>query len=238
MAWAALGLSIFAFLPPLAIAALVLGHIAQHRIASTSRHSGKQFSQDKSANNDQPIARAALWIAYLQLALVAVVLLFGWNFFRDTQEQFQRDPLVQRFFRESDKTKPLDPESARDAESAAQAIVFQLVAINEQIRRHSEDGAYACSIYQLSETGLDDTTLAEKRAFFNRIQQSPYLYGISACNPTADGQTTAAYILTAVPVSHRMPDNSALFCTDQTGVVLTQRGGTSLDCFKTGQPVR
>jgi hypothetical protein len=233
MARAALGLSIFAFIPPLGIAALVLGHMAEHRIAAIHKS-----SQEESADNDQPIARAALWISYLQLALLSIAVAFGWGFFHDTAEGFQRDPIVQRFFRESDKMKPLDPEGARDAESTAQNIVYQLVAINEQVRRHSEDGGYACGIYLLTQTGLEGTAAAEKRAFFDRMQESPYMYGISACDPSAHGMTTAAYVLTAVPISPRMPDNSAIFCTDQTGVVLTVRGGTSIDCFKNGQPVR
>jgi hypothetical protein len=228
MAWMALGLSIFAFIPPLGIAALVLGHMAERHIAS----------KESSTDSDQPIARAALWIAYLQLALLSMAAAFGWGFFHDTADEFQRDPLVQRFFRESDKRNPLDPESARDAESTAQDIVYQLVAINEQVRRHSEDGGYACAIYQLTQTGVEGVSEAEKHAFFNRVQQSPYIYGISACDPSAHGMTTAAYNLTAVPMPPRMPENSAIFCSDQSGVVLTIRGGTSIDCFKNGQPVR
>ena len=233
MARAALGLSVFAFIPPLGIAALVLGHMAEHRMAAIQKS-----AQGKSADNNQPIARAALWISYLQLALFSVAVAFGWGFFHDTTGAFRRDPMVQRFFRESDRIRPLDPESARDAESTAQDIVYQLVAINEQVRRHSEDGGYACAIYQLTQTGLEGTSEAEKRVFFDRVQESPYMYGISACDPNVHGMTTAAYILTAVPISPRMPDNSAIFCTDQSGVVLTVRGETSVDCFKNGQPVR
>ena len=238
MARAALGLSIFAFIPPLGIAALVLGHLAECAITSRGKSAGHISSEEKFPDNDQPIARAALWIAYLQLGLLSVAVAFGWGFFHDTTEEFQRDPLVQRFFRESDKMKPLDPESARDAEAAAQDIVYQLVAINEQVRRHSEDGGYACTIYQLTQAGLDGVSEAEKRTFFTRVEGSPYLYGISGCNPSAHGMTSAAYSLTAVPVSPRMPDNSSIFCTDQTGAVLTIRGRTSIDCFKNGQPVR
>ena len=228
MARTALGLSVVAFIPPLGIAALVLGHMAEHRIAAS----------EKSSISEQPVARAALWIAYLQLALLSAMALFLWSAFHDTAQEFQRDPLVQRFLRESAALKPLDPQSARDAESTAQNIVYQLIAINEQVRRASEDGAYACQINQLIQTGLEGTSDAERRALYIRLQESPYMYGISNCNPSVKGTTNAAYILTAVPVPPRMPENSALFCTDQTGVVLSVRGGTSVDCFKNGQAVR
>lgn len=228
MARVALGLSIFAFVPPFGIAALVLGYMALRRAAGTHT----------SVEREEPLARAALWICGVQLALLSMIAWLGWGFFVDTRDQFRRDPLVQRVFRDSDKLRTLDPQSARDEELTATEIVYQLVAINEQIRKHGEDGAYVCSIYQLTQTGLDDTTFAEKRAFFDRIQRSPYLYGMTECNPTKGGETMAAYLLTAVPVSPRMPENSAVFCTDQTGVVLTIRGGTSLDCLNNGQPAR
>jgi hypothetical protein len=231
MARAALGLSIFAFIPPLGLAALVLGHMAEHRIAFRER-------TETETDDNEPLARAALWIAYLQLGLLSVVFVFGWGALHETVEEFRLDPLVQRVFRENDNMRPLDPQSAREAEATAQDIVFQLVAINEQIRRHSEDGGYGCTVYQLTQTGLEGISEAEHRAFFDRMQQSPYLYGITACNPSANGVTTAAYVLSAVPIPPRMPDNAALFCTDQGGSVLMIRNGTSLDCLKSGQPVR
>jgi hypothetical protein len=59
MARVALGLSIFGFIPPLGIAAIVLGHVAESRIPSSAEANGNR------------VARAALWIAYLQLALVS-----------------------------------------------------------------------------------------------------------------------------------------------------------------------
>jgi hypothetical protein len=226
MARVAFALSILAFLLPFGIAALVLGFMAMRRAAPA--HSSHERAE--------PLAIAALWIAGLQLALLTAVLWLGWGFFIDTRDQFRHDPLVQRVLRDSDKLITLDPQSARDEEQTASQIVNQLAAINEQIRKHGEDGAYACTVYQIAHTGLDDTSYAEKRAFFDRLQRSPYLYGITGCNPVSDGITKAAYLLTAVPVSPRMPDNSAVFCTDQTGVVLTHRGGTSLDCFTAGQP--
>lgn len=86
--------------------------------------------------------------------------------------------------------------------------------------------------------GVEGSTDAEKRAFDVRVLESPYMFRISNCNPGTSGIPAAAYILTAVPRPPRMPDNSALFCADETGVVRWIRGGISLDCRKNGEPVR
>jgi hypothetical protein len=44
------------------------------------------------------MARAALWIAYIQLLIVLSVTFIFWTAFRRTAISFQRDALVQRFF--------------------------------------------------------------------------------------------------------------------------------------------
>jgi len=232
MARAALGLSIFAFIPPLGIAAIVLGHMAEARMASTAG------DIDGKTINGTTTARAALWIAYLQLALLVVTAGFILGLFHETAQGFRQDALVQRVFRASDQMKPLDPESAREAEGSAQTLIYQFVAIEDEIRRHRENGSYACQINELTDTGVEGATDAEKRAFAVRVLQSPYLFQLSDCNPNTNGSESAAYVLTAVPRPPRMPDDSAVFCTDQTGVVRTVRGGISLDCLKNGQPAR
>jgi hypothetical protein len=62
MARSALGLSVIAFVSPLGISAIVLGHMAEGRIAASG-----------GLLNGKGLARAGLWIAYLQLALVSLV---------------------------------------------------------------------------------------------------------------------------------------------------------------------
>jgi hypothetical protein len=127
MARAALGLSIVAFIIPFGIAAVVMGHIAERGIESRS-----------DSINGKAMARAALWIAYLQLALVSLTVLVLWGLFHDAAQGFRQDAMVQRVFRASDRIKPLDPDSAREAEVTAQTIVNQLIAIEDQIRRHRD----------------------------------------------------------------------------------------------------
>ena len=227
MARVALGLSIVAFIPPFGIAAVVLGHMAEKRIEPAPQ-----------GGNGNAMARAALWIAYLQLALITIAVLMAWSMFHETAEGFRRDALVQRMFRASDQMQPLDAESAREEEMSAVNITYQLIAIEEEMRKHREDGGYTCQLYQLLQNGPEGSTDAEKRSFAQRVMQSPYMFRISNCNPVKTGIPEAAYILTAVPRPPRMPDNSAVFCADQTGVVRQTRGGISLDCLKSGEAVR
>lgn len=216
----ALWLSIFAFLLPFGIAAVVLGHIADNRIEA----SGGRL-------NGAAKARAALWIAYLQLAIFSIVGVILWNLFRDTAQGFRRDAVVQRVFREYDQARPLDMESAREAEAAAQIAMYQLIAIEDQTKRHRQDGSYVCQLYGLLEIGIDSSTDAEKRAFATQVLESPYQFNLINCQPEQ-------YTLTAVPRRPRMPENSAVFCANETGVVRQHRGRTSADCLKDGEAVR
>jgi len=123
MARVALGLSIFEFIPPLGIAAIVLRHLAESRIQSSAEANGNR------------VARAALWVAYLQLALVSVVAVLLWGLFGSIGEGFRRDALVQRLLRENDEQRTLDPESAQEAEVTAKSLVYQMVAIEDEMRR-------------------------------------------------------------------------------------------------------
>ena len=225
MARAALGLSLAAFVLPLGIAAIVLGHIAESRIES----SGGLLQGKESA-------RAALWIAYIQLALVSLVAVVLWGLVGSTAAGFRRDALVQMVLREHDQQRTLDPESAQQAEATAKSLVYQMIAIEDELHRYSEEELYACHIEQLLATGMKGMSEAEVRGFAARVADSPYIFEISRCNPGTDRAREPGYILTAVPRSPRMPEGSAVFCSDQTGMILQVRGGTSADCLKSGQP--
>jgi hypothetical protein len=224
LARAALVLSIFAFLPPLGLAAIVMGHIAEKRSLA-------------SLLNGRSMARAALWIAYIQLVLVLSMSFILWTAFRRMALSFQRDAIVQRFFRSSDREQPLDTAAAADAEQTARAILTELIAIQDQYRRDSKSGLYACRINELVESGVEGATEAEKLAFYQRVSDSPYMFEISWCNPADGYSSDAAYFLSAVPLHPRMPEGSAIYCADQTGTLRQVRTGLSLDCLKHGDPV-
>jgi hypothetical protein len=171
-------------------------------------------------------------------SLVSLMAVVFWGLFGSIAESFQRDALVQRVLREHDEQQTLDQQSAREAESAAKMLVYQLIAIEDEIRQYSEEGRYSCQVNQLVTTGMKGMTEAERRGLEPRIMESPYLFEISRCSLDAADPVKPGYVLTAVPRSPRMPEGSATFCADQTGVVLQLRGGTSVDCLKIGQPVQ
>src|SRR5262249_27154029 len=96
LALVGLGLSIFAFMLPLGVAAVVAGHVAEKRIVCSHGSFNGKFT-----------ARAALWIGCLQMGLAGLILLLGWNFFRDVVRVYQLDALVQHVLRTNDGSRPL-----------------------------------------------------------------------------------------------------------------------------------
>ena len=222
MALAAVALSIFAFIPPLGIAAVVLGHISIRRIAAS-----------RGALNGKATARAALIIGYLQMILMVVVSTMVWQALHLTVRDFRRDTLVQRVFRETDPNQTLDSSSAREQEATARALVIQMVAIQDQ-RYRGDAREYLCSIGELLNAGLDGSTPAEKGAFKERVWHSAFMFEVRACHSENSVSPSAGYKLSAVPRSPRMPDGARTFCADETGTVKQIFGGTSVDCFDHG----
>jgi hypothetical protein len=225
MALAAVALSIFAFIPPLGIAAVVLGHMSMRRIAAS-----------RGALNGKATARAALIIGYLQMFLVTVAAAMVWQALHLTVQDFRRDALVQRVFRETDPNQTLDSSSASEQETTARALVIQMVAIEDQHYR-GDAGGYLCSIGELFNAGLDGATPAEKEAFKERVWHSAYMFEVRACHSENSASPSAGYKLTAVPRSPRMPAGSRTFCADETGTVKQIFGGTSVDCFDHGDVI-
>ena len=169
MALAALALSVFAFIPPLGIAAVVLGHISSRDIAA---------SQGKL--NGKAIARAALIIGYVQMFLLTVAAVLIWLVLGLTLQDFRRDALVQRVLRESSANATLDYASAREEENTARALVIQMVAIEDQYYRG--DRNYLCSVSGLSQVGVEGSTPAERRAFYERLEASAYIFELRGCD--------------------------------------------------------
>jgi hypothetical protein len=219
MALAAVLLSIFAFILPFGIAAVVLGHLSKRRIDAC-----------RGTVDGKATARAALIIAYVQMFLVTVAALISWQVLHLTVQDFRRDPLVQRVFREADARAPLDSTSAREEEITARALVIQMVAIQDQNYRNNGAG-YFCSIGELVQTGVEGATPAERQAFGERLHQSAYMFELSGCS---SGSVAARYDLTAVPRLPRMPAGSLLYCADETGKVSQIRNETSVNCFDHG----
>ena len=221
MALAALALSVFAFIPPLGIAAVVLGHISSRDITA---------SQGKL--NGKAIARAALIIGYLQMFLLTVAAVVVWLVLGVTVQDFRRDALVQRVLRESSANATLNYASAREEENTARVLMIQMVAIEDQYYRGYRN--YRCSVSELSQVGVEGSTPAERRAFYERLQASAYIFELRGCDSEKSASPALGYKLTAVPRAPRMPPGSLIYCADETGTVLQTSSATSVDCFDQG----
>jgi hypothetical protein len=243
LATAAVVLSVFAFIPPLGIAALVLGHV-----------SGRYIKASRGALNGAATALAALIIAYAQLLMVAVALIFVWPALRLTVDNFRRDSMVQRVLRTSDNNQVPDSVTAGEEAATARSLMIQLAGIEERYHRKTGQG-YLCRIPDVVQASEgDEAAPAEKHAFADRLQQSRYIFEIQACTPEIVGDSPAKYKLTAVPRWPQMPDAhgtwcadakgeftltcSPILCADETGVVRQTYGGTSADCFEHGHDIR
>jgi hypothetical protein len=133
MALAAVLLSIFAFIPPIGIAAIVLGHMASRRISAS-----------RGFLNGAATARAAIIIGYVQMCLVIVAAGLGWRLLGVIVRDFRHDSLVRRVLRDREAKRTLDYTSAREEESTARGLLIQLVAMQEQY--HRKKGGDICAL--------------------------------------------------------------------------------------------
>jgi hypothetical protein len=239
----ALGLSVFAFVLPFGITAVVLGHVSRRQIATT-----------RGAGNGGAMALAALIIAYTQMALTVGAVLILWQGFHVTIQDFRGDAMVQRVLREPDANQPPDYETAREEENTARTLLTQIAGIEAEYHRESKRG-YLCTIPDLIQAGgTEGATPAEKRAFAERFRQSRYVFEIQGCTAEDTVDVPAQYKLAAVPHWPQTANRSGtwcadgkgaftrtcspIFCADQTGEVRQVYGGTSADCFDHGHSVQ
>ncbi len=197
MALASLILSIFSFILPLGIAAIVLGHISRVQIA---RSGGRQKGTGT--------ALAGLIIGYLQLALVALLALgvMGvWNEFRGELDRkpYVRDAILDRLAHD-DPSKVTPERTARHQQSALTAL--RIIRANETsyLAAHLAEG-YACQLYQL---GLDSTDHGEWRSL---LVDADYDIKILRCS-LINGPN---YVVLAIPRSDGNPADAPIYCLDQ-----------------------
>jgi hypothetical protein len=142
--------------------------------------------------------------------------------------------MVQSVLRESDATRKFDYAGAREQEITARSLMIQMLAIEEEHRRTGR--GYLCSPGEIAAAGMDGFTAAEKRALGERLQQSAYIYEVRNC-ATGNSEPASTFRLTAMPRRPRMPDDSMVFCADETGTLKQLSGGTSDDCIDHGYAV-
>lgn len=201
LATASLALSFLAFIVPLGIASVVMGHISRSQIAkSQGRQSGTG------------LAFAGLIISYLQLAVVALIgaslvsMLFGINRELDRQP-YTRAALAARL-KYGDPYHPSSAEIERHRQNAVDALRLLAARQNEYLAAHPAEG-YACQIYSLQPAASEANELDV------HLRNSKYLIKIDQCRGTGDNR----YAVVAIPRSEFNSPESPVYCLNQTGII-------------------
>jgi Domain of unknown function (DUF4190) len=196
MALASLLLSIFAFIVPLGLAAIVLGHISR---VQTARSKGRQ--------KGMATALAGLVIGYLQLTLVALVvvgMMSVWREFRGNldRQPYLKDAILDRLAH-GDPTKVTPERTARHHQNALAALRVIRIAEASYLAAHPTRG-YACELYQAGLDSIDDTE------WKSLVVNSDYDIKILRCS-LINGPN---YVVLAIPRSDGNPADAPVYCLD------------------------
>jgi hypothetical protein len=201
MAIASLALSFLAFVLPLGIASVVMGHLSRSQIAKS-----------QGGQTGTGLAFAALIISYLQLVVVALIgaslvsMLFGINRELDRQP-YTRAALVARL-KYGDPYHPSAAEIQLHRLSAVNALRLLAARQSEYLAAHPAEG-YACQIYSLQPAANETNELDV------HLRNSKYIIRIEQCRGTGDNR----YAVVAIPRSEFNPPESPVYCMNQTGII-------------------
>lgn len=199
MAIASLSLSFLAFIVPLGIASVVMGHISRAQIAKSS---GRQTGTG--------LAFAGLVISYLQFAVVALfsfTLIAQWHRINHELDHshFARAALVEQM---TYGGRPSAADVAKQRQHAIDALRLIHASETDYLAAHPEEG-YTCQFPQL---GWDASTPNELNLHMVR---SHYEIKAYQCR----GIDSQQYAVVAIPRSDSNPPDSPVYCVDQTGVI-------------------
>jgi len=210
MAIGSLVLSFVAFLVPLGIASVVMGHISRRQIAkSGGRQTGNWF------------AFAGLILSYLQLAVMAVLALAVVGLVLQTNQELSRKPYVRAALIERLMNgDPSHPSAAAAAEYRRNALdALNLVRAREDSSKQASPGAYACNMYDLTNA---DPELNQ------HVIQSHYQFQI-VCQPNLQTGVVQGYSLSAVAHFDGDPADRPAYCLDSTGMIRKYGVGEASD---------
>src|ERR1700722_1638694 len=203
MAIASLALSFLAFIFPLGIAAVVMGHISRRQIAKRQGRQGGIV-----------LAFAGLILSYLQRVVVGligaglVVMLFGLS------GELNRHPdaraaLVARF-KHRDPYHPSADQIASHRQNAVDALRLIAARQSEYLAAHPDEG-YACQMYLLESGASEGSELGAQ------LRDSHYDIKIAQCRGNREDENW--YAVTAIPRSNFNPPDSPVYCLNQTGII-------------------
>jgi hypothetical protein len=199
MAIASLALSFLAFIVPLGVTSVVMGHVSRKQIAKSN---GQQTGTG--------LAFAGLIISYLQLVIAALVFLGAVSLVREMNREMDRDRDTRALLAERLKyggtSDDIPPElAARHQKAALNAMRLIVARQDEYLASHPE--GYACSLNDLE--NLDDD-----QELTSYVAQSGYSIYVSCRRVGDDG-----HVEVAVPRSTFNPPTAPVYCVDQTKII-------------------
>ncbi len=202
MAIASFALSFLAIIPPVGIAAVVMGHSSRRQIASSR---GRQTGTG--------LAFAGLILSYLQLAIFALVLVGVAALWRDINQHLDRDPYVRAALIQRIKYgDPDHPSASAFAQRHLEVIdALHLIEAAQETYRSAHPDGYACDLNEL-------TNFIANEELNLHVRQSHYDIKVLCRRGDADG-----YVATAFGQDTVNPAESSIYCLDQTRVIRRYR---------------
>ena len=210
LAIASLALSFLAFIVPLGIASVVMGHISRKVITGSG---GRQKGTG--------LAFAGLIISYLQLAVVALIFVVAISLGYQAnqklgQDRYVRAALVERMLN-GDPNHPSAAAMAQNDSNLRDALHL-ILARQEDYRK--EHGNYACNLNYLEPDNRDDELAAHVRDSH---------YGVRLfCRRLNDKGYVDEYTVTGFPDPESNPPNAPVYCADETKSIRRYSDGASV----------
>jgi competence protein ComGC len=111
-------------------------------------------------------------------------------------------------------------------ESSAIASVRTLTAAEVSYSSSHQNTGYVCELAELAAAGLIDKDLA-------RGQKNGYVFDLQDCSAPADGGANEKFRALAHPLTRNTTGTRA-FCTDESGAIKVDEGGSPQDCVEHG----
>jgi type IV pilus assembly protein PilA len=111
-------------------------------------------------------------------------------------------------------------------EASAVSVVRTLVVAEVGYSSIHPEAGYTCTLSDLSGAGLIDASYASG-------QRNGYAFELSGCEASAESVANGKFRIVAYPLTRNQTGTRA-FCSDESGVVRSDRNGLPQDCLETG----
>ncbi len=115
-------------------------------------------------------------------------------------------------------------------ESAAVGSMRNLITAEVSYQSTHPDAGFTCSLSDLGSAGLIDSSLASGRKY-------GYVFELQNCSSEAQDAPVSKFQISATPLKFNQTGVRA-FCTDQEGVIQSDKQGSAQDCLEHGVPLQ